>query len=442
MKKAKYEHHRSSISMDGEIKALQEVFAGVEDNRGSNSSHKLHDIIMCGFAMFSLKYSSLLDFNSPSEIEKENLKKIYGIDSVCSDTQLRRVLDTIDPGFLRDLFPKQFVTLQKTGLLEEFGYKIGSLTYHIVSCDGVQHFSSKRISCDCCLKKEHRDGSISYHHNMLAAVLVHPEKREVFILDIEPITRQDGSAKNDCERNAAKRLQQNMAKNYEKHQKDCNFLLTEDALYANAPHIADLMASKFDYILNVKPDSHKTHFSYIEGKRKRKELKTHTFIEGGITHSFEYVNNALLCASSPNLRVNFIQYTQIDKKGKKTTFTWISNIVINKNKLMPLMRAARARWKIENETFNTLKNLGYHFEHNYGHGKDHLSTMFAYLMLYAFYLDQLIQACSRTFSKIEKKIVTKIKLWGYLKAIFQTTYCSSIENIYKIIASMFCVQLE
>ena len=109
---------------------------------------------------------------------------------------------------------------------------------------------------------------------------------------------------------------------------------------------------------------------------------------------------------------------------------------------MPLMRAARARWKIENETFNTLKNLGYHFEHNYGHGKDHLSTMFAYLMLYAFYLDQLIQACSRTFSKIEKKIVTKIKLWGYLKAIFQTTYCSSIENIYKIIASMFCVQLE
>jgi hypothetical protein len=35
---------------------------------------------------------------------------------------------------------------------------------------------------------------------------------------------------------------------------------------------------------------------------------------------------------------------------------------------MTLMRGARARWKIENETFNTLKNQGYHFEHNFGHG--------------------------------------------------------------------------
>ena len=36
----------------------------------------------------------------------------------------------------------------------------------------------------------------------------------------------------------------------------------------------------------------------------------------------------------------------------------------------------RARWKIENETFNTLKNQGYHFEHNYGHGEQHLSVVF------------------------------------------------------------------
>jgi hypothetical protein len=39
------------------------------------------------------------------------------------------------------------------------------------------------------------------------------------------------------------------------------------------------------------------------------------------------------------------------------------------NDVEPVMRGGRARWKIENETFNTLKNQGYNFEHNYGHGK-------------------------------------------------------------------------
>ena len=123
--------------------------------------------------------------------------------------------------------------------------------------------------------------------------------------------------------------------------------------------------------------------------------------------------------------------TQTDKNGKKTTFTWITNIKLSENRLNQLMRAARARWKIENETFNTLKNLGYHFEHNYGHGQDHLSTAFAYLMLIAFYIDQLIQACCHTFREIEKYITTKIKMWNTIKAIFKTIYCQSMNDILK-----------
>ena len=53
---------------------------------------------------------------------------------------------------------------------------------------------------------------------------------------------------------------------------------------------------------------------------------------------------------------------------------------MHQHNLLRVMRGARARWKIENETFNTLKNQGYHFEHNFGHGYRHLSTVFAHLM--------------------------------------------------------------
>lgn len=436
--------YRSEITMDSEISELRLIFQGVEDKRASNASHKLDDILMCGYSMFSLKYTSLLDFEQQTVVEKSNLLSVFGIEKICSDVQLRAVLDNINPRFLRNLFPKKFATLRKTGLLDEFAYKIGSISYHIVSCDGVQHFSSKNLGCPCCLTKEHKDGSTTHYHSMLCAALVHPEKREVFIMDVEPIIQiiqQDGVEKNDCERNAAKRLQANMKQAYEKYQKQYNFLFVEDALYANAPHIEILMANKFNYLLNVKPDSHKTLFKYIEGKRARKELKTYTYTENGIKHQFEYLNNALLCSSSPKLRVNFIQYTQIDKNGKRTTFTWVTDIKLAQNKIVAIMKAARARWKIENETFNTLKNLGYNFEHNYGHGKDHLSTMFAYLMILAFYIDQLIQACCHIFRQIEEKITTKVKLWNTIKSIFQTTFVNSVYEIYQFLAALFEIKL-
>lgn len=451
MSKKSHAVNRNAISLDSEIKYLSDIFSKVEDKRRSNASHKLADILMSGFAMFSLKSKSLLSFTELTSVEKNNLKTVYGIDRVCSDSNLREVLDGIDPKFLRELLPKKFETLRNTGLLAEYSYKIGGIGYHIVSCDGVQHFSSKSISCDCCLRKEHKNGSTTYHHNMLCAVLVHPEKREVFILDVEPIQKQDGDKKNDCERNAAKRLQENMSNYYGKYQKYYNFLFVEDALYANAPHIAVLENNHFGYILNVKPDSHKTLFTAIEGQRQRNQLKIYKYSEkkgkNTIKHEFEYVNNILLCNSSPKTRVNFIQYTEttLNDKGKvlkKTTFTWITNIKLTENKLVAIMKAGRARWKIENETFNTLKNLGYHFERNYGHGKDHLSTMFAYLMMIAFYTDQLVQACCHYFQQIEKKIKTKIKLWETIAAIFKVHNVNSIYQIYRHVAQLFSIQLE
>jgi len=44
----------------------------------------------------------------------------------------------------------------------------------------------------------------------------------------------------------------------------------------------------------------------------------------------------------------------------------------------------RARWKIENEPFQYAENQGYNFEHNYGHGEQHLSVVFATMMMLAF----------------------------------------------------------
>jgi hypothetical protein len=236
-------------------------------------------------------------------------------------------------------------------------------------------------------------------------------------MDAEPIVNGDGHTKNDCELNAGKRMVKKLKKQYGSYQTSYNFIMVEDALYANGPHIEELSDKGFNYLINIKPDSHKTLFRQIEGRRKRGGLHSHGFKEKEEHHYFEYSNSVRLNDSS-EVRCNYLRYTRTDKKGKKTTFTWVTNIKINKSRLIPLMKVGRSRWKIENETFNTLKNLGYHFGHNFGHGKGHLSTMFAYLMLLAFYIDQFVQYRCHTFKAIEQGIYAKKKLWESMKSVF------------------------
>ena len=67
---------------------------------------------------------------------------------------------------------------------------------------------------------------------------------------------------------------------------------------------------------------------------------------------------------------------------------------------MQLVRAARARWKIENEGFNTLKNQGYHLEHNFGHGDQHLSEAFFTLNLLAFFIHQIFELVDGLYQRV------------------------------------------
>ena len=106
------------------------------------------------------------------------------------------------------------------------------------------------------------------------------------------------------------------------------------------------------------------------------------------------------------------------------------------------MRMARSRWKIENETFNTLKNQQYNFEHNFGHGKKHLCTNFAFLMMLAFYIDQIQQASCQYFKKLLAALKTRVKLWESLRAVFKVVPSSNMKQIFFCIADMYQIRLE
>ena len=105
-----------------------------------------------------------------------------------------------------------------------------------------------------------------------------------------------------------------------------------------------------------------------------------------------------------------------------------------------LMRAGRARWKIENETFNTLKNQGYHFEHNYGLGKKNLSLNFAMLMMLAFLVDQTQQLSCKLFRAVWEKEGSKRALWENMRALFNQFLFSSMQMLFE--AMLYGIKMQ
>src|SRR5437868_3905236 len=206
-----YQQRQEELTFDNLMLSLSEEFEEITDHRGTNAKYKLADILRSGFAMFSLKSPSLLSFEEQTRQEGSNLKSIYHIGAIPSDTQMRTILDPVATAPIRSLLQKLFAKWQYAGLVKEYQYW---QNYIIVSIDGVEHFSSTEIHCEHCTTRTHRNGTVTYHHAGLAAVMVHPEQESVLPLDFEPILNQDGSLKNDCERNAAKRLCESLHQRY------------------------------------------------------------------------------------------------------------------------------------------------------------------------------------------------------------------------------------
>ena len=433
-----YAQLQQSLTFDALMKTLDEQFRTIPDNRTGNAvQYQLPDVLKAAFAMFSLKHPSLLDFKTQSTAEENNLHSIYRIEgNIPSDNQMRGILDPVDPQLLRPLFRTCFSLLSEAGVIGEYEYRDKHV---IVSIDGVEHFSSTKVHCSSCTTRKHRNGEISYHHSGLAAVLVHPEQKEVFPLDFEPILNQDGAQKNDCERNAAKRLCKALNTRYP----DLKIILVEDALYANAPHIRQITSYGWRFILNVKPDSHESLERQFAGRRTSGQVKELRITDPqGIKHYFAWTGDLCLCESAIDVKVNYLLYEQTDKQGKITRWTWITNIPLNARSVEAVMRGGRARWKIENETFNTLKNQDYHFEHNYGHGIQHLATVLALLMFLVFTIDQIQQRCCRFFRTLHQGLRTKVKLWATIRHLFNVLVFKSMEALYRHLASLYRLQFE
>jgi len=472
------------------------------------------DCLMSAFAMFSLKYASLLQFDTEHRLDPQvqhNLGTLFGVEQIPCDTYMRERIDEGDPSSLRKAYKRLFAFLQRGKALEPYRYLNGR---YLLAGDGTGFFESKKVHCNqCCVKHEHKfhvritkqapvtdDGfkprsyffsnpleshfalcyfnenkdreqiaigdveglsailvdkkkhkelskddkaaiqtriesyhrarfcneGLSYYHNMYCAALVHPDIRTVIPFVPEPIMKEDGDTKNDCERNASKRLYRDLKREHP-HLK---VIVVEDSLASNFPHLDELKRLDMQFIIGAKPGDHQALFKWVDEQTcQHYEHKT----DDGKTHRYRYINGAPLNKSNADFKVNFVEYWETDKKGKVLHCSWVTDILISNDNAYHIMRGGRANWKIENPIFNTLKNQNYHFSHNFGHGYKSLSTMLVMLMMLAFLVDQVQELCCNVFQQALKKRESKIGLWKKMQSLFTEFLIDSWDDLFHVI---------
>jgi len=171
--------------IDDLIKLVREGFKSNKNHRKYNSTYSLEDLLSAGFAIFSLKDLPLLAFRQQFRVRSENLKRVFGIMQISGDNALCEGLDGVAPIVFQAQFKPFVHRLLQEGEVQK-RQVLGD--YILLASDSTQHFCSDSRSCAHCLTKQHRKGSTTYQHQLLAAVWVQPGEKTVFQLRWSPLS--------------------------------------------------------------------------------------------------------------------------------------------------------------------------------------------------------------------------------------------------------------
>jgi hypothetical protein len=401
---------KKHLSFGSLCNGFGKILLEIEDKRQKGKvDYSIHDTMLSGLACMVFQDPNLVEFQRRLESSQQtsNLTTLFGVKKVPREKQMREIIDMIAPEDYQKVFKDYFSRLQRGKHLKQYEDING---YYICSIDGTQYFSSNSINCEQCLSKEYRDGEKTYSHQALQAAIVHPDMRQVIPLIPEEIKNTDGKSKQDCEINAGKRLIPKIRKDHPQ----LNLIIAGDSLYSKQPFIETILEKEMHYILTAKPGDHKSLMEWINAYDEDEWGKLESIDDKERKHVYKWMNEVPLNDREDTLNVNYFEYRIEVEENNEIKINYKNSWV-------------RAKWKIENECFNTLKNQGYHIEHNYGHGKKNLCYNFYLLTLLAFFMHQISELTDRLYQACRKKFVSKRSLWERLRVYIETIVYQSWE---------------
>lgn len=436
-----------NFSHKGLIHLLDNAIDTLPDPRkGKNTTYTLRDIVRGAFSVFFMQSPSFLahQLQMQTTSGQNNAESLFGITHIPTDDQIRTVLDLISPEYLFTVFD---MILSQLATVKGFdSHRVSSVSAGqgagtlLVVLDGTYTCSSEKISCPHCLSRTQRTGEKSgeerisskdtsvaktYYHSMITPVVVAPGNPHVIPLPPVFITPQDGDLKQDCEHKAAKRWLTSCAPRYAPY----GLTLLGDDLYCHEPTIKHTLQAGCHYVFVCKPDSHTYLTDWVSTLEEGKDKYTHTTrrraskgtrtgpLHEVVTHT--YANDVPLKDGDKSVIVSWCEVTiTIQETGKQTYHnSFVTDYHLTHENVEDICLWGRTRWKVENESNNTLKTKGYHLEHNYGHGNQYLANHLATLTLLAFLFHTIHDMQDVLYAKIRQMIGSRATFFNHLKTL-------------------------
>lgn len=423
---------RRGLAFDEMLSKLEDSLKEAPEHRkGNNRQYTIKDAGLAAFSVFFTQSPSFLNYQLQMEQRqgRNNARSMFGVERIPSDGQIRNLLDPVDPGVLRQSFWQMRDALQADGQLERYRGVQGTL---LVSLDGTQYFSSQTIHCPGCRMRQTQDGQTHYSHLVMLAVLCAPSEKHVLCLDPEFITPQDGHEKQDCEQQAIKRWVERNAERFE----PWSVTILADDLHCHQPVCALLRKHKLHFILTCKPDSHRGLYE---------ELALLEKVEGAVSSlterrwngryherwTYRWAEQLPLRKTADTLRVNWCELTVVNEATGKQLYhcSWATDHKIDRQSVAKIVADGRSRWKVENEGINVLKKQGYSFEHNYGHGQQHLSALLLTLLLLAFLFHTVLDLTSLIYQKVRQALGSRRTFFNDLRALTRYMYFQNWQHL-------------
>ena len=401
------------------IQSLRKDMEAFPDHRtGDNKRYEIADAGMAAFSVFFTQSASFLEHQRAVNLLKgrSNVQSLFASQKIPSDNQIRTLLDGIAPAVLSQTWSRMFGAMEDSELFKQYQDREGRLW---IAIDGTEYFCSQQIHCKSCSHRERANGKTEYFHSVLTPVIVRSGQSHVIALEPEFICPQDGHEKQDCEINAAKRWLQKHAEAIRRHK----VVLLGDDLYSREPFCEETLAQGCHFVLVCKPDTHPNLYESVSFMQANGLVETRTERtwngKVGEISRYQFISHLPLNGKAGCPEVNWVQIevTREDTDALLYKNAFVTDLELTSENIEEIIRAGRARWKVENENNNVLKNHGYHLEHNFGHGSQNLSSLLLSLNLLAFLFHTLADLLDERYQQIREILVKRTKFFTHVEVL-------------------------